>query len=238
MAPSSESFFNEAIAAAMRTSQVVAERLQAVINETGDRVGPMLYDVVDRGTATVGRVVTPIAEHPFVQFATKVPGIRWLFAALGQVNLERVQQDVAALQRQYPLDSTEQLAQRVMADTAWKAAGIGLVTNFIPPLALTLFAVDLAAVSALQAEMIYRIAVIYGFSPKEPSRRGEALTLWALFTGSSEAVKMGLGLIELVPGVGPVVGTTSDAVLIYGMGHLACLFYQEKRRLNQAQSQK
>jgi uncharacterized protein (DUF697 family) len=232
MAPSG-SFFSDAIAAAVRTSQAVAEQFQTTVNQTGEQIGPVLYDVVERGTETVGRVVTPIAENPFVKFATKVPGVNWLFAALGQVNVERVQRDVDELRRQYPADTSEQLAQRVMANTAWKAAGIGLATNFIPPLALTLFAIDLAAVAALQAEMIYRIAVIYGFSPTDASRRGEVLTLWGLFTGSSELVKMGLSIVELLPGIGTVVGTTSDAVLIYGMGNLACLFYQEKIRLSQ-----
>lgn len=231
MAPSSGFSINEAIATALKTSQALADGLQATVAQTGERIGPVLYDMVERGTETVGKVVTPIAENPFVKFATKVPGISWLLAALGQVNIERVQRDVDALRRQYPADSPDQLAQRVMADTSWKAAGIGLVTNFIPPLALTLFAIDLAAVAALQAEMIYRIAVIYGFSPTDFSRRGEVLTLWGLFTGSSEVVKMGLSVVELVPGIGTVVGPTSDAALIYGMGQLACLFYQEKRRL-------
>ncbi|MDX2229619.1 MAG: hypothetical protein NW220_08275 [Leptolyngbyaceae cyanobacterium bins.349] len=222
---------DEAIAAALRASQQVTERFQAAATVTGERIGPVLYSFVEQGTETVGKVVTPIAENPVVKFATKVPGISWLFAALGQVNVERVQQDVDELQRKYPADTPEQLAHRVMMDTTWKAAGVGLATNFIPPLALTLFAIDLGAISALQAEMIYRIAVIYGFSPTDSTRRGEVLTLWGLFTGSSEITKLGLSIIEIIPGVGTLVGPTSSAALIYSMGYLSCLFYQEKRRL-------
>jgi len=227
---SSSNSFAEAIAAAIRNFQAATERIETNVNVAGERIGPALYEFVERGTETVGRVVTPIANNPFTKFATKVPGISWLFAALGQVNVDRVQQDVAELQRQYPADTPEQLAHRIMVDTAWKAAGIGLATNFIPPLALTLFAIDLAAVSALQAEMLYRIAVIYGFSPTEPARRGEVLTLWGLFTGSSEVMKIGLGITELLPFIGAVIGTGSNATLIYGMGHLACLYYQEKQK--------
>lgn len=227
---SSEFSFSEAIAAALKTSQVITDRLQAVATVTGERIGPVLYEFVEQGTESVGRVVTPIAENPFVKFATKVPGISWLFAALGQVNVERVQKDVEELQRKYPADTPDQLAQRVMQDTAWKAAGIGLATNFIPPLALSLLAIDLAAISALQAEMIYRIAVVYGFSPTEPARRGEVLALWGLFTGSSEVMKLGLSIVELLPGIGAIVGTSSSAGLVYGMGYLSCLFYKEKQR--------
>lgn len=226
---SSSNSFTEAIAAAIRNFQAATERIETTVNVTGEQIGPALYEFVERGTETVGKVVTPIANNPITKFATKVPGLSWLLAALGQVNVDRVQQDVEELRRKYPADTPEQLAHRVMVDTAWKAAGIGLATNFIPPLALTLFAIDLAAISALQAEMLYRIAVIYGFSPSESARRGEVLTLWGLFTGSSEVMKIGLGITELLPGIGAIIGTSSNAALIYGMGHLACLFYQEKR---------
>lgn len=222
---------SEAIAAAIRTSQTVVDRITTAATVTGESVAPAFYAFVERGTETVGRVVTPIAENPFVRFATKVPGINWLMAAVGQVDVASVQRDVAELQRQYPADSPEQLAHRIMADTAWKAAGVGLVTNFIPPLALTLFAVDVAAIAALQAKMTYRIAAIYGFSPTDPTRRGEVLTLWGLFTGGSGVMKTGLSIVELIPALGAVVGTTGDAALIYSMGYLACRFYEEKRKL-------
>lgn len=227
---SSSDSINELIAAALKASQAIGERFQVAATVTGERVGAALYEFVEQGTENVGRVITPIAENPLTKFATTIPGVRWLFAALGQVNTARVQQDVAELQRQYPADTPDQLAQRVMVDTAWKAAGIGLATNFIPPLALTLLAIDLAAISALQAEMIYRIALIYGFSPTEPARRGEVITLWALFTGSSELMKLGLSAIELLPGIGAIIGTSSNASLVYSMGYLSTLFYQEKRR--------
>jgi hypothetical protein len=88
--------------------------------------------------------------------------------------VEKAQNEVDKLRQEYPLETPEQLAHRIMVDTALKAGGIGLLTNFVPPLALTLFAVDLAAVTALQAEMVYRIAAAYGFSLKDPARRGEA----------------------------------------------------------------
>ena len=221
----------EAIAAAIRTSQAITDQITTAATVAGESIAPVFYAFVEQGTETVGKVVTPIAENPFVKFATKVPGISWLMAALGQVDVATVQQDVADLERQYPEETPEQLAHRVMMDTAWKAAGVGLVTNFIPPFALMLFAVDIAAIAALQAKMTYRIAAIYGFSPTDPTRRGEVLTLWGLFTGGSGVMKTGMSVIELIPALGTVVGTTGDAALIYSMGYLACRFYEEKRKL-------
>jgi uncharacterized protein (DUF697 family) len=205
----------EAAAAAFKTAQAVADKL---------------HEAVEQGTETMGSVVTPIAENPLIKFATQVPGVSWLMAALGQVNVEKVQRDVAKLRQDYPLESAEKLAERVIAETAWKAAGVGLVTNFIPPLALALFAIDLGAIAALQAEMIYRIAAIYGFSPQEPTRRGEVLAIWGLSMGGSGLLKTGLSFVELLPGIGAAVGITSDAALLSGLGYLASHFYKNKQR--------
>jgi uncharacterized protein (DUF697 family) len=189
-----------------------------------------LYRFIEQSTETMGAIATPIAQNPLVKFATKLPGINWFMAALGQVDVELVDRAVADLRRTYPLESNEQLAQRVITESAWRAAGIGLVTNFAPPLALLLFAVDLGAIAALQAEMIYRIAAIYGFPPHEPTRRGEVLTIWGLSIGGSGVVKTGLGLFELIPGIGTAVGITSDAALLSGLGYLASRFYQTKQK--------
>jgi uncharacterized protein (DUF697 family) len=189
-----------------------------------------LYRFIEQSTETMGAIATPIAQNPLVKFATKIPGINWFMAALGQVDVELVDRAVADLRRNYPLESNEQLAQRVITESAWRAAGIGLVTNFAPPLALLLFAVDLGAIAALQAEMIYRIAAIYGFPPHEPTRRGEVLTIWGLSIGGSGVVKTGLGLFELIPGIGTAVGITSDAALLSGLGYLASRFYQTKQK--------
>jgi uncharacterized protein (DUF697 family) len=210
-----ESSINEAIATAKKAAQAVAD---------------MLHRAVEQGTETLGAVVTPIAENPLIQQATRVPGLSWVMAALGQVNVEKVQRQVEELRQKYPLETAEQLAERAIVETAWQAAGIGFVTNFAPPLALFLAAVDVGAIAALQAEMIYRIAVIYGFSPHDPARRGEVLAIWGASAGGSGILKTGLSFVELLPGVGMAVGTLSDAGLLYGLGYVALRFYEAKQR--------
>ncbi|NJR66494.1 MAG: hypothetical protein HC772_16120 [Leptolyngbyaceae cyanobacterium CRU_2_3] len=202
-------------AAAIHTAQAIADKM---------------YQVIEQGTETIGMVVMPIAENPLVKFATKVPGISWLMAALGQVNVDEVERQVAVLRQTYPLESDHQLAQRIITETTWKAAGIGLATNFIPPLALALFAVDLGAIAALQAEMIYRIAAIYGFPPHDSTRRGEVLAIWGLSTTGSGILKTGLSIVELLPGIGMAVGIGSDAALLYSLGFLASRFYETKQK--------
>ena len=88
---------------------------------------------------------------------------------------------------------------------------------------------DLAAVAALQSEMLYRIAAAYDFDVADPARKGEALTIFALSLGTSSAVKTGLGVVELIPLVGAAVGASSNAGILYSFGIAASQFYKRKR---------
>lgn len=208
----------------------INELAATLAGATGASLVPALQEALERGTETVGQVVTPIAENPLIQLATRLPGVSWLMAALGQVNNAKVEQEVAELRRTYPLETSAELAQRVIADTALKAAGAGLITNIVPPLAISLLALDIAAVTALQAEMVYRIAAIYGFSVQEPARRGEVLALWGLSMGGSSVLKTGLSLVEIIPLIGTGVGIASNAALLYSLGYVAREFYEAKQK--------
>ncbi|NJL49860.1 MAG: hypothetical protein HC929_23740 [Leptolyngbyaceae cyanobacterium SM2_5_2] len=198
---------------------------------TGNALVAPLQPFLEPITATVGRVVNPIATLPFIQALTVLPGMKWLLAALGQVNVATVRQDVDTLRQDYPQENQRALAQRVMADTALKAAGIGLATNFAPPVAFALTLVDIGAVAALQANMIYRIATIYGYSPEDSDRRGEVLAIWLLSSSASGVVKSGLSFVEAVPAVGAIIGIATDATLIYTVGYLACRYYETKQSI-------
>lgn len=207
----------------------LTEMIAAISTEASRSLVPGLQALLEQGTETVGRVVTPIAENPLVQQATRLPGVSWLMAALGQVNIERAEQEVAELRQKYPLETSQQLAQRIIGDTAFKAAGIGLVTNILPPFAVTLLAVDIAAITALQAEMAYRIAAAYGFSLHEPTRRGEVLALWGLSVSGGGVFKAGMSIVEMIPLLGAGVGVVTDAALLYSLGFIALQFYEAKQ---------
>lgn len=216
-----------------KQAQAAIQQLKAAIASAASTIeGAIAFPIqnmVEQGTETIGNIVTPIAENPLVKYATKLPGISWLMAALGQVNAEEVAQDVALLQHQHPLETPEQLAQRVIADSAFRAARIGLLTNIVPPFALMLLAVDIAAVTALQAKMVYRIAAIYGFSLNEPARRGEVVALWGLSMGGSSVLKAGLSVVEVIPLLGAAVGIASNAALLQSLGYVAIQFYEKKQ---------
>ncbi len=218
------------------TFQAVTQVMQAVVAvldnataSTGNAVVSRFQPFLEPITATVGGVVGPIANLPLIQFATALPGMKWLLAALGQVNVESVRSQVDDLRQQYPQDNKRALAQRVMAETALKAAGVGLATNIAPPIAFALTLVDIGAIAALQANMIYRIAAIYGYSPTDHDRRGEVLAVWLLSSTTAGVVKSGLSVAELIPGLGAALGIATDASLIYSVGYFACRYYETKR---------
>lgn len=184
---------------------------------------------IEQATGVLGRTADAIANIPLVHWATGIPGLSWLLAALGQVNQEKVQQDIAQLRQQHPFDTPEQLVQKVIQQSAWRGAQVGLLTNLVPSVALTLLAVDIGAIAALQAQMIYRIAAIYGFSPEDPTRRGEVLALWFVTSTSSNLIKTGLSLPEAIPGIGTAIGIATDASLLVAVGWLANRFYAAKQ---------
>jgi len=224
--PDSPNPFGKDIANALDT---FAETLYTSVNLAGDAFVQLTYPVIEQVTETLGQTIAPVADLPFIKFATGIPGVSWLLAALGQVNAEDVNRAVAELRRQHPLETNQQLAQRVMVDATNRAAQVGLLTNLVPPIAVFLFALDIGAIAALQAEMIYRIAAIYGFSPEDTSRRGEVLAIWGVSTGGSGLAKSGLSLVEILPLIGTAVGIASDAAIVYGVGFLACRYYEVKQ---------
>jgi uncharacterized protein (DUF697 family) len=222
---------------AQGSMQQLQETIASAASTIEDAIASPLQDMVEQGTETIGNIVTPIAENPLVQYATKLPGISWLMAALGQVNASLVEQDVIALQQQYPLETPQQLAQRIVTDSAFRAARVGLITNILPPFAIMLLALDIAAVTALQAKMVYRIAAVYGFSLTEPARRGEVLALWGLSMGGSSVLKAGLSVVEVIPFLGAAVGIASNAALLQSLGYVAIQFYEKKQASMQEVSQ-
>jgi uncharacterized protein (DUF697 family) len=154
--------------------------------------------------------------------------LRWFMAALGQVDIARVEQDVQNLRQQNPQKTRAELTQQIIQNSTLKAAGVGLITNIIPPVALSLMALDFAALSALQAEMLYRVAAIYELPLNEPARRGEVLTIYGLSVGGTGVLKAGLSIPEMIPVLGAVIGASSDAAILFTLGQIAARFYERK----------
>ena len=147
------------------------------------------------------------------------------------------------LQQKYPQEQPNEIAHRLMLEKSVYVGGSGLASSLVPGFATALFAADLAATTAIQAEMIYQIACAYGFDLREPARKGELLTIFgvslgggqALKAGASYATKAGAGLLRNIPFAGAVIGASTNAAMLYAVGNGACRFYEAK--LNQQTAQ-
>jgi uncharacterized protein (DUF697 family) len=199
-------------------------------SKTADDFQRDAHDFVERGTEQLGHAVTPLIDNPVLNSVTQLPMLRWFAAALGKVDIEKVNQDVQQLRQQHVQKTRAELAQQLIQEATLKAAGVGLATNILPPVAAVLFAVDIAALSSLQAEMIYRIAAVYDLPLSDPTRRGEVLTIYGLSFGGTSLIKTGLSVAELIPGIGAVIGASSDAALLFGLGQAVARFYETKYR--------
>ncbi len=199
------------------------------IQSTTQAGGVELQRQIETWAESFGQVVIPIADFPLIKPLAKIPGLSWVAAALGQVNLEAIAQEIDTLKHHQPAASSDELAQTVIQTATLQAGGIGLATNFLPPLAITLFAVDMAAIATLQVELIYKLAAIYGYDIQEQSRRGEVLALYAGCAGGSTLLKSGLSFPEIIPVIGTVIGVSSDAAILWTIGQAAHQYYKIKR---------
>ena len=75
--------------------------------------------------------------------------------------------------------------------------------------------------------MVYEIAAAYGLDLDEPARRGEVLAIFGLSLGA-DVLKTGLTVVEIIPGIGAVVGASTNAAMLYVLGQTACRFYEQK----------
>lgn len=143
------------------------------------------HDLVSDATRGAGEAVTSVTDNWLVRRLTRFLNLDWLLGATDSVDLASSEAAVRKLQQEYPNESPSQIAHRIMVEKATYAGGIGLASSVLPGIALALLAVDLAATTRLQAQMVYQIAAAYGLDLKDPARKGEVLGIFGLGLGGS-----------------------------------------------------
>ncbi|HEY9750408.1 MAG TPA: hypothetical protein V6C63_17120, partial [Allocoleopsis sp.] len=197
----------------------------------GGAVGSAAWQATDG----IGYVLDMITHSPQLQELTKAVKVDWLVRIIEQVDVIKAETQVKNLQQKYPQEKPSDIAHRLMLEKALYVGGSGLSSSLVPGFAAALFAVDLAATTAIQAEMGYQIACAYGFDLSEPARKGEIVAIFGLALGGSYALKAGLGFLRNIPMAGAVIGASSNAAALYAVGYAACRFYEAK--LNPASSE-
>ncbi|MGP1384796.1 MAG: hypothetical protein ACTS2F_14620 [Thainema sp.] len=179
-------------------------------------------------TNGLGYVAELIQNSVQLQSLTKAVNLDWLLPILDRVDVVKAETAVKRLQTKYPKESPREIAHRIMMEKVLYVGGSGMASSFVPGFATAMFAVDLAATTAIQAEMGYQIAAAYGLDLHDPARKGELLAIFGLSLGSSYALKAGLGLLRNIPIAGAVIGASTNAVALYTVGYAACHFYEAK----------
>jgi len=207
----------------------VAGAIARTAFDAGQNAADTAHDWVSQATKGAGQTIDSIGDNWFVRRLTRLLNLDWLFGATSNVDVTKAEDAVKKLQQKYPNESPSQIAHRIMVEKATQAGGIGLASSILPGVALALFAVDLAATTRLQAEMVYQIAAAYGLDLKDPARRGEILGIFGLGLGSGRILRAaGLGILRNVPFAGATIGASSNAAMLYSLGYAACRFYEAK----------
>jgi uncharacterized protein (DUF697 family) len=197
--------------------------------DAGETVAKQTHKLIEDVTHAVGEVADSIGNNWLVRRLSGVLNLNWLVGAVDSVNLDKAQEVVRRLKLEHPNESASQISHRIMVEKATKAGGIGLATSILPGAAIALLAIDLAATTQLQSEMVYEIAAVYGLDLKNPARKGEVLAIFGLALGGGRFLKQtGLVLLRNVPFAGAAIGASSNATMIYSLGYAACRFYEAK----------
>jgi uncharacterized protein (DUF697 family) len=199
----------------------------------GGTAAKQSYQWMEQTTEGAGRAVAlidniPLLKNPFVQKVIGLFKLDWLVGMSAQVDLVKAQEQVKQLQQKHPDESSAKIAHRIMVSKAARASGIGFVSSIVPGAATALLAIDLAATTAMQTEMIYQIAAAYGLDLQDPARKGEVLAIFGLALGGKNAIRAGLGFMRNIPLAGAMIGASTNATMLYSLGYAACRFYEAK----------
>ncbi len=197
-----------------KVAQKTTSDITGAINYTTNKVGLDIGSIGIKTEGLLGNSAKAIIENPLLE------------RIIDHVDLDKAQRSLTKLQQKYPQETSSQIAHRLMFEKATLASSSGLASSLLPGIAAALIALDLTAVAALQAEMVYQISGIYGFDLKKEERKGEVLAIFAIALGGSYGIKTGLKLLQLTPVIGAVVGASANATMIYSIGYAACKFYE------------
>ncbi len=201
----------------------------STVASVGEVAAKQTHKMIEQATETAGNVVSHISDNWLIHRLAGVVNLNWLVGASDNIDFVKAEAAVKHLKQKHPTESPSQLAHRIMMDKAVKAGGIGLTTSILPGAAAALLAVDFAATTELQSEMVYQIASIYGLDLQDSARKGEVLAIFGLGLGGGRLLKTaGLSLLRNIPFAGAVIGASANATMIFSLGYAACRFYETK----------
>ena len=205
----------------------ITELPNSIVENITQTIASQTQNILEQTTTATGKTLEWIAKNPLIKTVDNTLGLDWLMAFLGKVDTTKIRATVDKMRSQYPDATPDEIAHRLIVQKTWSAGRLGLVTNIVPPIAALFLGIELIATTKLQGELVYEIAAAYSLDLEDPTRRGEVLAIYGLSLGV-DVVKTGLTVVEMIPGIGAVVGASTNAAILYVLGQTACRFYQGK----------
>ncbi|PZO41101.1 MAG: hypothetical protein DCF19_10170 [Pseudanabaena frigida] len=223
-------------ASAVSGSMVVAgDSISNAAGAVGGAVGALSKTVggavvggISTATSSTGQAIDAIGNNFLVKKVAQTFKADWLLQILDRVDVSKAEAEVKRLQKKYPYDSANQIAQKIIKQKSVFAGATGFASSIVPGAAAIFFAGDLIATTTLQAEMVYQIASAYGMDLQDSTRKGEVAAVFGLAFGGKMAIKAGLGMLRNIPVAGSVIAVSSNAVMLYTLGQASCAFYEAK----------
>jgi len=215
------------------TTESALDAGKAVVDtavDVGEATAKQTYRLIGKATQETGEAVTYVSNLPLIRQIAGVLRLDWLTGANSGLDFTKAEAEVKQIQQQYPKETPSEIAHRIMVKKAIQAGGVGFASSILPGVAAALLAIDLAATTAIQTEMVYEIAAAYGMDLQEPARKGEVLAIFGLALGGSNAMRAGLGFLRNVPLAGAMIGASTNATMLYALGYAARQFYEAKLR--------
>lgn len=212
-----------------------ASHIYGKATDTSAALSRHTFPLLSGLTTQAGNAVELVTDNATIrQLAQNFNLEHWLDVS-EHIDIEKAQEVVQELKAKYPNEEPREIAHRLIMQKAIYAGGVGLSTSILPGAAIAFLAVDLAATALLQAELVFQIAAAYDLNLEDPSRKGEILAVFGCVLGANRVAKVGLGFVKNAPVVGAVIGATSNAAMIYALGHAACTFYEKNLHLEASQ---
>lgn len=159
--------------------------------------------------------------------------IEWIAESRCDINFTAATKSVQRLITRTGHKTPYEIAHQLIIHKSLQVAGLELIGDVVETVnnildGLGSEGIDLPEIAKLSAEMVYQIAQIYGFDIDDAERKQEALYIFTFTCLAEKAITIGIDWLKLGYGSTKLLNVGSKALMIYGIGHLACFYYEYK----------
>jgi ribosomal protein S6 len=157
----------------------------------------------------------------------------WIAESICDINFTAASKSVTRLITRVGHKTPREIAHRLIIHKSLQAAGLELIGDVVATVnnildGLGAEGINLPEIAKLGAEMVSQIAQIYGFNIDAPERKEEALFLFGLIFLGEKIIDIGIDWLKLGYINNKILKVGSKALMIYGLGHAACFYYEYK----------